>query len=191
MFTSMARATALVVTLLVLILALSMSRPDADEAAPASHWVFEPGELRAGIIRDQTGRLPAQVAGEPVFAQGGGLETRPLPNGVVLRDTVRAGDPLLPEQDVTVSAWVRLDQGHQFGGILGAVRWSAGSEQGFVLGYNDKVFTWSLSGQETGTGKLTRLEGKTPFELGRWYHVAGTYDGKTTQLFVNGAREGT
>jgi hypothetical protein len=191
MLSSMARATALIVTLLVLAMALFVTRPEAGEAAPVSHWVFEPGDLRTGTVRDQTGRLPAQVTGEPVFAPGGGLETRPLQHGVILRDAVRAGDPILPEQDVTVSAWVRLDQGHQFGGILGALRWSAGVEQGFVLGYNDKVFTWTLSGQDTGTGKLTRLEGKTPFELGGWYHVAGTYDGKTMQLFVNGVREGT
>ena len=82
----MARATALVVTLLVLAMALLATRPAADEAAPVSHWVFDTSELRTGTIRDQSGRLPAQVTSEPVFAKSGGLETRPLPNGVILRD---------------------------------------------------------------------------------------------------------
>jgi predicted phosphodiesterase len=189
MFRSTAQTTALVCTVMVLAAALYLTRSVAEEAGPVSHWFFEPGELRAGVIRDQTGRLPGQVTSEAVFSKGGGLETRPLRHGIVLREVIGPGDAGLPDQDVTVAAWVRLDQGHQFGGILGAARWSAGQEQGFVLGYSDKVFTWALSGQETGTGKLTRLAGTTSFEKGRWYHVAGTYDGKTMQLFVNGKLE--
>jgi hypothetical protein len=186
MLRSIARATALGGTFLVMGAALYVVRPQADDAGPVAHWVFTPDEFRAGIIRDQAGRLPAQISGEPVFCEGGGLETRPLTSGVVLRDVVRAGDPFLPDQDVSVAAWVRLDQGHKFGGILGAVRWSGGTEHGFVLGYNQDVFTWCLSGQDTGSGKLTQLAGKTPFQKGRWYHVAGTYDGKAMQLYVNG-----
>ncbi|HWY85144.1 MAG TPA: LamG-like jellyroll fold domain-containing protein, partial [Gemmataceae bacterium] len=190
MFKSIARAAALAGTLLVMGAALYVTQPKGDDVGPVAHWVFTSAELRAGAIRDRAGRLPAQVTGEPVFAQGGGLETRPLRGGVVLRDMVRAGDPALPDQDVTVAAWVRLDQGHPFGGIVGAVRWSGDTEQGFVLGYNESVFTWCLSGQETGSGKLTQLAGKTRFENGRWFHVVGTYDGKTMQLYVNGKLDG-
>jgi acid phosphatase type 7 len=190
MFKLIGRAVALAATVVLLGAALLVTQPTADDVGPVSHWVFAPGELRAGTVRDRAGRLPAQVTGEPVFAPGGGLETRPLRTGVVLREMVRADDPVLPEQDVTVGAWVRVDQGHSFGGILGAVRWSGDAEQGFVLGYDESVFTWCLSGQETGSGKLTRLRGKTLFEKGRWYHVVGTYDGKTMQLYVNGKLEG-
>jgi predicted phosphodiesterase len=190
MLKSIGRAIALAGTALLLGVSLYFTQPKAEPVGPVSHWVFTKGELRAGAIRDETGRLPAQVTGEPVFAQGGGLETRPLRTGVVLRDMVRAGDPVLPDQDVTLAAWMRLDQGHQFGGILGAVRWSGHTEQGFILGYNENVFTWCLSGQETGSGKLSKLAGKTPFEIGRWFHVVGTYDGSSMKLYVNGKLDG-
>jgi predicted phosphodiesterase len=190
MFKSIASVAALAVTLLVMGALLFVAQPQADSPGLVAHWVFEKGELRSGAIRDQIGRLPAQVTGEASFGKGGGLETRPLSRGLVLREMVQAGDPVLPDQDVTAAAWVRVDQGHPFGGILGAVRWSGQTEQGFVLGYDENVFTLSLAGQDSRGGKLTRLAGNTRFEKGRWYHVAGTYDGKTMQLFVNGKLDG-
>ena len=65
-----------------------------------------------------------------------------------------------------------------------------------ILGYNKTAFQFglasvgsSLPGQEHG--KITYLAGGTKYERGKWYHVAGVYDGRQMRLFVNGQLDGT
>ena len=42
-----------------------------------------------------------------------------------------------------------------------------------------------------GFGKLTYLKGATAYEPGKWYHVAGVYDGNAMRLYVNGKLDAT
>jgi len=58
-------------------------------------------------------------------------------------------------------------------------------ERGWVLGYRDSKFSFALTGTE-GNGRLTYLTAKADFQKRHWHHVAGTYDGSTMSLFVDG-----
>ena len=62
------------------------------------------------------------------------------------------------------------------------------NESGFILGHNRTEFFFGLATKPTK--KLTYLTGKTKYERGKWYHVAGVYDGKQMRLFVNGQLDG-
>ena len=69
--------------------------------------------------------------------------------------------------------------------MVGVFEDNGSSEFGWILGYNEDVFTFGLAGQD-GPGRLTYLAGKTKYELGRFYHLVAIYDGRKMQLYVNG-----
>lgn len=104
-------------------------------------------------------------------------------------DQVRA---ILPEDQLTVSAWVSLDETQPYGGIVSAFQDNGNAETGWMLGYNQESFTFALAstGSDDGDGKMTYVSGKTPIERGKWYHVCGIFDGQTMQLWVNGILDG-
>lgn len=94
----------------------------------------------------------------------------------------------LPPEDFTISAWVTVEAPLRWGGIAGSVQDNGGAETGWVLGYDEERFTIGLAseGADDGDGHMTYLRGETPWELGRWHHVAARYDGEVLELFVDG-----
>jgi acid phosphatase type 7 len=95
---------------------------------------------------------------------------------------------ILPTDALTISAWVSIDATLPNGGIISAFQDNGDQETGWVLGYNEKSFSFGLSseGTDDGDGKMTYLVGTTPIELGKWCHVCAVYDGSTMQLWING-----
>ncbi|MEO0415978.1 MAG: metallophosphoesterase, partial [Verrucomicrobiota bacterium] len=97
----------------------------------------------------------------------------------------------LPDSDLTISAVFTVEQRQRYGGILGVQEDNGPFEKGWVLGYNLEGFYVAISteGTDDGDGKMVFVQSKTQYELGKWYHVAATYDGKVVRLFVNGKLE--
>ena len=95
----------------------------------------------------------------------------------------------LPVKDLTLSAWASVDQPLQYGGLVGFFQDNGSQESGWVLGYNESNFYFALASEKTK--KLTYLTGKTNYEPGKIYHVVGTYDGSTMNLYVNGVLDAT
>ena len=85
---------------------------------------------------------------------------------------------------MTLEAWVRVDKSLEWGGIVGALQDNGEYEKGWLLGYRGNQFCFALNTE--GSKRLTYLTSPTEFETGRWYHLAGTYDGTTQRLFVDG-----
>ncbi|EKX37625.1 hypothetical protein GUITHDRAFT_144895 [Guillardia theta CCMP2712] len=116
--------------------------------------------------------------------------------------------PKGPLNQITVEAWVKDCELQDFGGYLGVIDvtnkpnepgsngvwWDlAGGEDpdsldaGFVLGSYKKKFSWGVASE--GTGRISYLQ--APTWLSRpnqceWVHLAGTYDGATMLLYVDG-----
>ncbi|HJZ53367.1 MAG TPA: LamG domain-containing protein, partial [Gemmataceae bacterium] len=180
---------------------------------PTAHWVFDADGMTGNKVADRCGRLPATVIGSPKL-----IAATPTPrlefagpdDGVVVQEKVTPDAEFLPKQALSVVAWVRIDEGTEWGGILGCFQDNGPAESGFILGYNKTSFYFCLAtkgaaraptreiaerpsaeGAERGDGKLTYLAGKTPFQKGKWYHVAGVYDGEQMRLYVNGQLDGT
>lgn len=82
---------------------------------------------------------------------------------------------------VTVSAWVYLDQlTQQFIVVKGAGTSSYNYK--LEIKPSPQVFQWVIS--MDGSQRIA-MDSKTPI-VGRWYHVAGTYNGSQLKLFVDG-----
>lgn len=161
-----------------------------DGPDPRAHWVFGTPFFQDGNLKSQLG--PSLTGkGSPLLEDSDGLNAIRLEGA---RSFFVADQPWpelqekLPQEAITIAAWVSLDEMTQYGGIVSALQDNGDSEQGWALGYNDKSFSFALSSQDAddGNGMMTYLNGNTEVTLGKWYHVAGVYDGETMQLWVNG-----
>lgn len=170
----------------------ALAHPDHDEPGLLSHWAAGAHEVQNGKLDDVTHTHTATVVGDPgVTAVGPTLAAvfDGVDDYLLIAKDAAPGMKGLPKQTFTASAWVNLASTQQYGSILGLIQDNGGFEKGWHLGYNESTFTFALAsvGADDGDGKMTYLRGKTPIAVGRWYHVAATYDGKTMRLYVNGA----
>jgi predicted phosphodiesterase len=195
MFTPVVRSLAIVACLLVLVTAALVALgPRGSSEGPVGHWVFDKEGIRGKQVADRAGKLPGWITGEVVFTGAEpttALETHDLPAGVLLRDPVKAGDPVLPRRDLTVLAWVRIDHPTRRSGILSATGDHGAGPRGFVLAAGERASFGLATAGADGTGQWSSVDGKTAFEKGKWYHVAATWDGRLVRLYVNGKLDGS
>ncbi len=171
------------------------SVPTHDGPDPVAHWTFNESSQNGLTLKARLGP-DGKFSEAPRFASDP-LGQSAIFNGRTTECLLAAGQMppggVLPKRDMTVSAIVAIDTPEQYGGIIGYVQDNGDSEAGWVLGYNEKSFTFALAsqGSDDGDGRMTYLAGRTQWEPGRLYHVVGVYDGKTIELYVNGQLDGS
>lgn len=180
------------------VIAVSMAVPSLAVVAhegpdPLSHWYLQNEYIKDNVLSARLGpegrfqakpRFVMDATGEAVLFSGR------TPHCVIATDHNKAKE-YLPTRAMTVAAWVSVDTAKQWGGIIGVVQDNGGVEKGWVLGYDNQHFTFGLStkGVDDGDGFMTYFRSTTKFELGKLYHVVAVYDGKTTEIYVNGKKE--
>jgi outer membrane protein assembly factor BamB len=92
----------------------------------------------------------------------------------------------LPKERLSAEAWVMVEQGTRWGSFIGFMQDNGDFERGWLLGYDEKVFTFAVS----NGGPLQWARSTTGFAKDKWFHVAGTYDGTRVRIYVNGVLEG-
>jgi hypothetical protein len=167
---------------------------NASETNLLVHFATGTRPLESGRWPDLIGRANAWVVGEPFLTNRGPAEALVLDgftDHLLIATNAALARPLLPSRNMSVTAWVLLEETRPTGGIVGFVQDDGNLEKGWVLGYGRRSFQFDLSsvGADDGNGRSTRISGKTAIELGRWHHVAGTYDGETMRLYVDGRQE--
>jgi predicted phosphodiesterase len=163
---------------------------------PTAHWVFDAEGVVGNKVADRVGKLPGTLLGIPKL-----VTTSPSPrlefadpnDGVMIQDQVTPTAAFLPRDALSVVAWVRIDQPTEWGGIIGCFQDNRPAGYGFVLGYNKTAFQFGLASQgaNNGNGKITYVVGQTKYQPGKWYHIAGVYDGKQMRIHVNGQLDGS
>ncbi len=174
-----------ILPLVILILALATSAFAAD---PILRWQLSPDRLVDGRFHPLFGANSAVPEQSAVFAEG--PPSLRFDAEAQRNQHLLVGDKLsqlsLPEQAITVSAWVQVDKPLEWGGVVGAIQDNGNYERGWVLGFRNQQFCFGLS--TVGKQRLTYLTDPRMFEPGYWYHVVGTYDGATQRLYVDGEK---
>ncbi|MDG2424677.1 MAG: metallophosphoesterase [Phycisphaerales bacterium] len=174
------------ITLLIPLITLSLLHDDPDALVA---YPLQASDVTGSTLNAQLGpsiELNRALEFLP-DAQGGGSELYEEDRLVIASDFRKVRD-LLPAREMTVSAWMSVGQPRQWGGVLGCVQDNNDAETGWVLGYDNRHFTFGLStvGADDGNGMMTYLKGRTAYEEGKLYLVVATYDGTTARLYVNG-----
>lgn len=165
--------------------------PVVQDPELVGRWVFQRSELRERTIQNLAGGLAAGLLGAPEIVREGDTEVLALDGqaqSALLTSDLKTRE--LPPESLTTEAWVRVEKPMPWGGILGVIQDNGDFERGWILGTKDAQFCFGLTSQN-GPRRLTYLSARTLFESGRWYHVAGTYDGKEMRIYVDGHLEGT
>jgi len=171
------------------------AHPDVNEPKLLLHYVATGHPIQNGTVSDETHHVTAKLIGAPKLVTLGPAEALQFDGKhdyLLLAAELAEAKAALPTREFSVAAWVNLNSVDQeWGGIVGALQDNADKEQGWLLGYQTGKFVFGLAtkGADDGDGKLTYLAAQDEIEPGRWYHVAATYDGKITRLFVNGKQE--
>ncbi len=180
-------------TLLGLILAAALQEAPAD--APVAAWTFEAARFRDGAFAPERGTAAATSAAPARFSSEAPHALRlgaaeagsgaPKAKGKAAEAFLRvgAGHPG-PTRELSVEAWVKIEQPEDWGGLVGMIRDNGNDEHGWLLGYNRNSFTFALA--STKTRRLTYLAARRIYQTGAWYQVAATYDGAEMRLYVDG-----
>lgn len=170
---------------------VTSSAAAATEPGLLLHFGIQGAEPQNGVVTDLTGRVRATIKGQPARVTLGpteGYRFHGATDWLVLADDAIAAKSKLPTRELTAAAWVNVAETQAWGSIIGCIQDNGNAEKGWLLGYNTDHFVLALAskGADDGDGAMTYLAGKTPIVPGRWYHVAGVYDGTTMRLYVNG-----
>lgn len=177
-------------------LALALGLGSTPHSSPIGdvvcHWIFSRDHLKDNTIQPVEGDwvLPCPDATFVDKKDKSALLLRPGRKSMLLPGGVASND--LPQKACSIEAWVAIDAYTAWGGMFSAMEDNGAAETGILLGTRNKQFTFALSSQGTddGDGSLTYLLAKDSFQLGRWYHVVGTYDGRTQSIWVDGVLQG-
>lgn len=173
----------------------ALAHPDKIEDRLLLHFATGVHPIENGAWPDLTHKLTARVQGAPKLANLGpaqALNFNGFTDWLLVAPDWATAAAALPRKEFAVAVWVVVNETQPDGGIIGFVQDNGDFEKGWVLGFDRSNFTFSLAtkGADDGNGQLTRLKGKQPIEPGRWHYVAGTYDGTTMRLYVDGKPDG-
>jgi outer membrane protein assembly factor BamB/SAM-dependent methyltransferase len=171
--------------------AASQKPLEVDDENLIGRWVFQPSEVEGRTLRNLAGGRPGQLAVAKQFEQVGSRQALVFDGSrqsVLISPSHRQAK--VPRKTMSVSAWVRVDEPQTWGGIIGAVQDNGDFERGWVLGFRESKFSFAVAATDGGN-RMTYLTAKDDFKKRHWHHVAGTYDGTTMSLFVDGKLSAT
>lgn len=174
----MSKEFSVLILCLFLITSMSLANPATDGLV--GYWSFDEG---AGeVVADVTGNgHDGEFAGKPKWVDGvfnSALEFDGVDDHVVVSDD----NALDLTDEITMMAWFSPNE------ALTSRR---------LMVKNDSIFIiFDFGNSKDSIDFLVKPDNKfaesttTDWEIGKWYHFAGTFDGKTLRVYVDGKLEG-
>jgi outer membrane protein assembly factor BamB len=157
----------------------SLDVVSSDSRTPAqASWIFDDKLAAESAHLDGGASLHAEMI--PACARFDGSTGRAL---------LSPGAQGLPSAALTIESYIYAEESAGAGCIASAFDQHEGRDSGWVLGWQDGRFRFGLS-SEDNPGPLTWVTSSASIQHHRWYHVVGSYDGKTQRLFVDGKEVG-
>lgn len=170
------KLTGLCMTLLICVGAFAVAL-EQDDPAIVGAWLFDGNADDASgngnngeIIGDfsfETGKY-----GDAIVASGGGSI-----------DVADSDSIASVTTGLTVAAWFRIDEDSDTGIRKNGAYLLEDQSDGEPIPNGFSFRVWTSNGISPG------LYGQTELEQEMWHHIAGTYDGATIELYVNGEPE--
>ena len=109
----------------VAVLAVALLRNGPTSAAPkpdlkpTAHWVFDGDGVTGKTVADRVGKLPGTLLGTPQLVTDGPtphLHLTGPDDGVMIKPRVAPDAAYLPQESLSVVAWVRVDESSEWAG---------------------------------------------------------------------------
>ena len=165
------------ITLLLCLCVVSSWSLEEDDEAIVGVWLFE-GDVKDASGNGNDGKIVGNFKfedgkfGKAVVAGGGGSI-----------DVADSKSIQSVSEEVTVAAWFRVDADSDTGVRKNGAYLLEDQSGGEPIPDGFSFRVWTTNGITPG------FYGKTELEQGKWHHVAGTYDGKNVEMYVDGEPE--
>jgi hypothetical protein len=115
-------------------------------------------------------------------ANTGSVQLNGTNQSVVIPDS----PTLEPTTAITLEAWVELTSANGTAAIVSR-QFSSGAVDSYQIGFRPNLFF----GLTNASGQPQTIDTNTSVALNQWHHVAGTWDGSTMRLYLDGNQIGS
>ena len=172
----------MILFILILTFGIFAIAPFQSKADIIASWLFDEGSGK--VLKDASGNgNDGEIFGTAKQVDGKFGKALFFDEGKTGVDYVSVPDSdiLDIEEEITIAYWAKPES-------LGGLRMPIKKEAVYALDISDaNVALYIANPSEAWKGPAT---GKTALKSGEWYHLAGTFDGETMRVFVNGKEDG-
>jgi hypothetical protein len=160
----------------------NVTKPGADEPGLIAWWAFDESS-DSPVLLDYSGHRLGGTLSKAGRAKGIDGHALVCDGGSA---TIACSDLLSPKDAITVECWVKTDKAGQDSAWI-VNRVYARGDSGYRLGLSGGKPTFGVP--ETGWDH--HLSASDALPVGRWVHLAGTFDGKTIRIYMDGKELGS